>query len=132
MKFEEGMYVRTLKGIAKIIDRKLDPNDYYFQCWVTDRFLCICDDTEYLCDSDILKASYNIIDLIEVGDYVNGYKIEEVNNNLNEHKGICNCLDTYLWCVNELDKFEEIVIFENDIKSVVTKEQFDSIKYEVK
>ena len=50
---------------------------------------------------------------------------------MNEHKGICNCLDTYLWCVNELDKFEEIVIFENDIKSIVTKEQFDAIKYEV-
>ena len=76
-------------------------------------------------------ASHNLIDLIEVGDFVNGYKIEEVNNNLNEHKGICNCLDTYLWCVNELDKFEEIVIFENDIKSIVTKEQFESMAYEV-
>ena len=68
MELKPNMYVRTLKGIAKIIDRKLDPKDYYFQCWVTDRFLCICDDTEYLCDSDILKASYNLIDLIEVGD----------------------------------------------------------------
>lgn len=24
---------------------------------------------------DIIKSSYNIIDLIEVGDYVNGYKV---------------------------------------------------------
>lgn len=80
---------------------------------------------------NIIKSSFNIIDLIEVGDYVNGYKIKEVNNNLNEHKGTCNCLDTYLWCVNDLDKFEEIVIFENEIKSIVTHEQFEQISYKL-
>ena len=127
MEISEGMYVKYIRGmingyvpprIAKVTD-------------CSDKDLIKIDNGQVILRNDILKASYNIIDLIEEGDYVNGYKIEEVNNNLNEHKGICNCLDTYLWCVNELDKFEEIVIFENDIKSIVTKEQFDAIKYEV-
>lgn len=80
---------------------------------------------------DVIKASYNIIDILEAGDYVNGYKVEKVNNNLSEHKGICNSLDTYLWGINDLDEFEKIVIFENDIKSVVTKEEFESMKYRI-
>ena len=137
MIIEEGMYVRTLKGIAKIIDRKLDPNDYYFQCWVTDRFLCICDDTEYLCDSDILKASYNIIDLIEVGDYVNGYKIDYINLNCespflrsNQPYRVDNTL--YRTLIEKgKDYNQPLHFYEEDIKSIVTKEQFNSMKYEV-
>lgn len=82
-------------------------------------------------DHKFIKVSYNIIDILEVGDYVNGYKVEKVNNNLSEHKGICNSLDTYLWGINDLDEFEKIVIFENDIKSVVTKEEFESMKYRI-
>ena len=122
MKLEVGMYCydksnRKL-GIGKIIEFRKNNNAVI----------------EYKSGAVLISignivARHKPIDLVEVGDYVNGYKIEEVNNNLNEHKGICNCLDTYLWCVNELDKFEEIEIFENDIKSIVTKEQFNSMKY---
>ena len=124
MKLEVGMYCydksnRKL-GIGKIIEFRKNNNAVI----------------EYKSGAVLISignivARHKPIDLVEVGDYVNGYKIEEVNNNLNEHKGICNCLDTYLWCVNELDKFEEIEIFENDIKSIVTKEQFNSMKYVV-
>ena len=129
MKLEEGMYVRTKQGtIEKVIKRYDTPSGCKVE--VNEDFRFKHYEHNYI--KHIKNASHNIIDLIEVGDYVNGYKIEEVNNNLNEHKGICNCLDTYLWCVNELDKFEEIEIFENDIKSVVTKEQFSSMKYEIK
>lgn len=114
MELKVGMYIRTKDGnISKI----KDINNFIYT------------DKQRYGKHYIEKASENIIDLIKVGDYVNGYKIEEVNNNLNEHEGICNCLDTYLWRVNDLEIFEEIVIFENDIKSVVTKEQFESIKY---
>lgn len=125
MKIEVGMYVRTLKGIAKIVGRELKPDNYYFQCWITDRYLCICDDTEYLCDSDILKASHNIIDLIEVGDYVNGYKVINV--------GVEELGHTYL----SLDMNEDIHWLESEIeneeqiKSIVTKEQFESMSYKV-
>ena len=120
MELEVGMYVRTKNGmIAKIIGKVLEPDNYYFQCWVTDRYLCICDDTEYLCDSDVIKANYNIIDLIEVGDYVNGYKTFEK--------------DDYLW-IERLDNHETphfTRIDYLDIKSIVTKEQFESMQYRV-
>lgn len=122
MKLEVRMYVRTKKyGIAKIICGT--SNKFNIDVFKKDGCTLRCQK-----ERDILKASFNIIDLIEVGDYVNGYKVEEVNNNL---KGICNSLDTYLWVVNDLDEFEEILIFEKDIKSVITHEQIEQIKYKV-
>lgn len=126
LEIEKGMYVRFNGFISKIghINTSKKGNTYV-QFKQPNGLLA------HTRIENIDRASFNLIDLIKVGDYVNGYKVEEVNNNLNEHKGICNCLDTYLWCVNELDEFEEIVIFENDIKSVVTKEQFNSMKYVV-
>ena len=126
MELKEGMYVRTLKGIAKIVGRKLDPNDYYFQCWITDRFLCICDDTEYLCDSDVLKASYNIIDLIEIGDYVNGDLVLFAGATVWDNDG--NVLDKRVH-INHIGN--DLWIAEKLIKSIVTKEQFESICYKV-
>ena len=126
MKFEEGMYVRTLKGIAKIIDRKLDPNDYYFQCWVTDRFLCICDDTEYLCDSDILKASYNIIDLIEVGD------ILLIKDFVDEACMIFNDM-YYIQNENQLFNIKRDLEKNKNMKisKILTKEQYENNSYKV-
>lgn len=120
MKIEVGMYVRTDSGITKVI-------------W-KDRYGFKCDnDNYYMYESPcILKEpSFNIIDLIEIGDYVNGYKIVEVNNNLNKHEGICNSLDTNLWYIDENEEFKELVLFENEIKSIVTKEQFESVSYKV-
>ena len=74
--------------------------------------------------ADILKHSFNIIDLIEEGDYVNGRLVLQVDY---KNKNVCLLIpftDTQAntnicWYGNE------------DIKSVVTKEQFESIKYEV-
>lgn len=128
MKLEVEMYVRTKYGIRKIIEIDED-NNYYIDKNYTNDFR-----QEINCISDsciIGEPSFNIIDLIEVGDYVNGYKIEKVYNSLNEHNGICNSLDTYLWEVNDLDEFKEIVIFENDIKSVITHEQMKQMSYKI-
>ena len=134
MKLEDlkvGQYIRTKFGIKQIyeIDEHKTKWKYLYKLKKQDGDECI--DLGVLSSEDIIKASFNIIDLIEVGDYVNGYKVKEVNNNLNKHKGICNCLDTYLYCVNDLDKFEEIVIFENEIKSIVTHEQMEQMAYKV-
>ena len=66
--------------------------------------------------SNDYKSSSNIIDLIEDNDYVNGKRV------------IRNCLKDG----------GNIILFEdgtcahnNDIKSIVTKEQFESMKYKV-
>ena len=71
----------------------------------------------WLRENNIIKHSSNIIDLIELGDYVNGYKVIDVKefvfttieqNGLKTH---------HKQCVT--------------IKSIVTHESFNSIKYEV-
>ena len=109
-----GIYVRTKKGIAKIIDRILEPDHYYFKMWVTDKFLEINDDTEYISEVDVIKASYNIIDILEKGDYVNGWKV------LYWTDGTKIVDDGY---ATNLDKI--------DIKSIVTKEQMEQMAYKV-
>lgn len=95
MKLEVGMYVRTKHhGILKYGDR-------------------------FLFDDDILKASHNIIDLIEVGDYVNGYRVSTIDY---ENRTLYREYD---------DDFYFSICKEKDIKSIVTKEQFEQMKYKV-
>lgn len=60
---------------------------------------------------DITKHSPNIIDLIEVGDYVNG----------------CNVVDVKEYGVVVSGGFGEIYL--SQIDNIVTHEQFNSIKY---
>ena len=67
----------------------------------------------------IIKSSPNIIDLINVGDYVNGLKVDKIDEN-----GIYNSNSYDGWLVN-------IASYNEDIKSIVTKEQFESMKYRI-
>ncbi|MCI8346603.1 MAG: hypothetical protein HFJ12_01465 [Bacilli bacterium] len=132
MSLEVGMYVRTNKGIFEKLDDVLEFDGYEY--YLNFKNVAVLSDTENSVvgsKGKITKASYNIIDLIEVGDYVNGYKV-------------INFDETYF---NGTDRLKEpkktrIVIdngkyeFENrikndDIKSIVTKEQFESISYKV-
>lgn len=68
---------------------------------------------------NIIKASYNIIDLIEVGDYVNGYKVLNVLD-FNDNSKMLS-----------LEKIYDSKITNEDIKSIVTKEQFEQMVYKV-
>ena len=60
----------------------------------------------------VRNFSPNIIDLIEVGDYVNGYKVEDLDN------------------LGYID-FGGDEIKYDDIKSIVTKEQFERCEYKI-
>jgi hypothetical protein len=77
-------------------------------------------------DEYIIKSSPSIIDLIEIGDYVNDLKITSINE-----PSMANCYKRLLYAKDEegylIERFDE-----EDIKSIVTKEQFESMKYEVK
>ena len=126
MKLEVGMYVRTKKGIFQIRNKDVFIEDKKQYIGVNGRYTCIDIET-------IEKASHNIIDLIEVGDYVNGYKVLGTNLNLkwyddelgeqDETEGIE--LEGYGYvCPNSNYHFE--------LKSIVTKEQFAAMQYEVK
>lgn len=81
---------------------------------------------EYEWECNIKKHSFNIIDLIEVGDYVNGRKIYQVGYNFQDNLVLKMSIDKN----GNPDNYEDF-IYEDDIKSIVTKEQFGSIEYKV-
>ena len=73
---------------------------------------------------DIIKSSPNIIDLIEVGDYVNGYYVEDIRERYDDR--IIRTLE----CATGSNYFQA-PMYEEDIKSVVTKKQFESMEYRI-
>ena len=116
MEIKEGMYVRTKQGkIGKIIDINLGQEEK--------RYILDSSSVYIYCEEDISKASHNIIDLIEVGDYVNGNRVDFTNSN--------NKLSYEDKCIGFYDGNGDITLFEKDIKSIVTKEQFESMSYKV-
>lgn len=111
MKLEVGLYVRTLtlSGFSKI--GKLEKIDD----------ICITDNGA-VDKNQIIKASHNIIDLIEVGDYVNGKKvIRKWEEPFGEFVG-----QIFI----KLDG-EETIPTIRKIETIVTKEQFKSMQYKV-
>ena len=68
----------------------------------------------------IIKSSPNIIDLIEVGDYVNGYLVTTGNQGVGS---------IYIAEIDGLGLKKKL--YEKDIKSIVTHEQFSQMKYRI-
>lgn len=66
-------------------------------------------------DNEIVKYSKNIIDLIEVGDYVNGKYVQEINQ-YKDGKSIIALIG---------------IIDANEIKEILTKEQYNANCYKV-
>lgn len=145
MKLEVGMYIRTDKGfIAKIKEFKHHytkgkrSEDGYSVKEVVENYLSLdgnqcrliesidysippCYPSDEELDeikSHIVKTSYNIIDILEVGDYVNGYYVEDV-------------LKTFVNVAVGSNYFQSPTIYEKDIKSIVTKEQFENIEVNI-
>lgn len=76
------------------------------------------DNNEVTVDDYVIKSSPNIIDLIEVGDYVNGCRVEK-NNGLGYFIILQNGKSKWL-------SFKGLVI-----KSIVTNEQFSQMEYRI-
>ena len=88
----------------------------------------------------ILNHSKNIIDLIEVGDYVNGHLIDyilEENENrkeriLRSNRPYRENNTEYKDLIEKGSHFNMVLhIRAEDIKSIVTKEMFESVEYKV-
>lgn len=110
-KINIGMYVRTNNGIIGKIYEKIgdmftykDSNRNYI--------------TYDLLHSEITKASYNIIDILEVGDYVNGSKVQEIRKNYIE-------IEEY----SGLNNDEPCILKSEDIQSILTHEQMEKMAY---
>lgn len=116
-----GDYVRTKIGISKCI-RVIPIRENSFM-YEFDKE--VYEEVNYLTASELkkYKSSPNIIDLIEVGDYVNGNRVDFTNNN--------NKLSYENKCIGFYDGDGDITLFEKDIKTIVTREMFESMEYKV-
>ena len=95
-----GEYVRTFNGLIGKVVQLTDSGNYTIR---------IYNGAEYVVRAVITKHSKNIIDLIEVGDYVNGKRIHKIN------KGSNYCYLYYGNCKTFIDY---------QIKTILTKEQY--------
>lgn len=114
MQLEKNMYVRKKNGrIGKIIEVA----EYYYLLDIKNsNFEVKCE------EKHIKKASHNIIDLIEVGDYVNGERVIGFGTFYYDDGTIERTsltLDRTVTCLN------------SEIKSIVTKEQFEQMQYKM-
>lgn len=113
-----GEYIRSKDGyIAKIIEVKKSKRDcdtYY----CTDRIMA---NGFY---EHIKKHRPNIIDLIEEGDYVNGYKVLDVVEDMKTGE-----LHLEMPMDYTNPELGDCTIYNKDIKNVVTKEQFQRMEY---
>lgn len=138
-KLEVGMYVRgkyyDYRGkIGKIIKNYNGDLEIAYKDRLIKTTVSSFIDDNYDINGKQYVASHNIIDLVEVGDYVNGYYVSKIWKS----GGITHYVD------NEPIRRKErqitiqapsyggiIHLHNKDIKSIVTKEQMASISYEV-
>ena len=120
MKLEVGQFARLKSGyICKIININdfREPNMKY---GVEANYL---KDVMFIGGDDIVKASYNIIDLIEVGDIISFY--EDIDNYKKQYViGIPDLIT--------LDEIKDKITNDNiRLVSILTKEQMEQMAYKV-
>lgn len=120
MNLEVGMYVRhkpllSRKYVKINKIKEIEEKENCLHIWLEDKDL--------ITEKYLIKASYNIIDILEEGDFVSTITGEcaviiGVYHDINDKKYIrlCNCIGDY---------------YEDDIKSVITHEQMEQIAYKV-
>lgn len=139
MKIEVGMWIRTKLGRICQVNKINDVR--YVRCPRTreqfDKFYAGRSRTvingRYELE-DIVKISNSILGdadnpcLIEIGDYVNGYKVIQIGL-----EGDGEHIHTYLELDmnNDIHWIEDIIENSEQIKSIVSKEQFRKIEYEL-
>lgn len=121
-KIKVNDYLRTKEhGIFKVL--KFVKTSYGYYWGINDKRKAFSIGKGGNLEVDITKHSSNILDLIEVGDYVNGYKVR------------CTKYEYFGHFFIDLEEDVDAgsgygyQLHEKDIKSIVTHEQFESIKY---
>lgn len=125
MKLERGMYVRTNDGIIAKNYGEFSNNAIVNGVFIKQNH------TKWIYKNRITKVSHNIIDLIEIGDYVNGKEVIALRKDISKrdiHPSSKNCNIFILYSVSQGWYFG---IKDEDIKSIVTKEQFSQMEYRV-
>ena len=121
MELNVGDYVRTECGIAKI--KSFETKNKEVIELDKDIMICNMDCYRNNCTiNQVINSSPNIIDLIEVGDYVNNYYVEDITN-IGE--------ELVLHIITGSNYFQSPFLYNEDIKSVLTREQFEAMQYVV-
>lgn len=115
MEIKAGEYVRTIHGEIPIFKGWNNNSKSQWSCKLEFQKIKTL---KYCCEEYIKSHSPNIIDLIEVGDYVNGCRV--VNFVFNDEKKVGVAVDSEVWA---FDTWE--------IKTIVTHEQFAEMEYKV-
>lgn len=121
-----GDWIRTNWGhIGKLKRVELDKNDKSLKWYVFDHkeFEINIIKEEYINKPYIVKHSPNLIDLIQCGDYVNGILVTGKEGTL---------LWTEIKGIDRSGYHIPISQYGENIKTVVSKEQFESISYKVR
>ena len=142
MELKVGMYVRNENGISKYLGLGKDvlTNDesnqfkHYANQHLFDRNIfdvghdwgdTLSDEEFKNIDKYIEKEpSYDVIDLIEIGDYVNGLRINSITE-VDENHDV-----RLVWNLTTYGD-DDISFSNEEIESIVTKERFESIVYKV-
>lgn len=125
MKLEDlkvGQFVRTKDGYISQY-KYYDTTNAYME-----KLLCIpLSNGTFANIEDIVKTSYNIIDILEVGDYVNGMEVTRISGTRYDKN------DLHCYCEhNGNENWQQVMIPVKNIKSIVTKEQFEEMSYKIK
>lgn len=128
MELKEGMYVRTKYNdfCNMVAIRKMDEIDDDGSFWIDDYIIdTYGDEQNKLHEEDVEFASEDIVNVIKPGDYVNGYLVTAVSKDVYG--------ETIVFVGQRL--IEEAGYYRSyyskDIKTIVTKEQFENMAYEV-
>lgn len=101
---EVGEYIRTRSGDIN----KVTNNDFFMRRYLE------CSKDRLMDRENIVKRSKNIIDLIEVGDYVNGNKVYKITS-------------ACIYCVGKAVQNKLTI----NIETILTKEQYEANCYKV-
>ena len=134
LELKENMYIRTKDGIIAKVDY-IDNDTIFFD---KELYRTYGDSIDFLEKDNlerIVKASYNIIDILEVGDYLNGFKVSKIerydtNTIIKIGNSTFNVLEgekIYTPSYDNNNGYEKI----EKLKSIVTKEQMEQMAYKV-
>ncbi len=119
-KIEIGEYIRTKKGdIRQVVKRDVDNHILLDVVFEGDNYLTHIEEKE-----DIAKHSKYKLELIEEGDYVNGYKVLEIRKYFEVQPYRISIM---VYKTKDAEFWKSLE--EQDIEDIVTHEQFENVKY---
>lgn len=134
MELKEGLYVRTKYSdfCNMVAIRKIDEIDDDGSFWIDDYIIdTYGDEQDKLHEEDVEFASEDIVNVIKPGDYVNGERVIALRKDIPERDIHMNSKDNFIFVDYDLENSWYYGIDTDKIKTVVTKEQFESMKYGV-